>query len=573
MDWRRCNDPARLRQLIGLLESENKQLRGRLGTVTHQLVEATGEQQLLQRELELVAATVNDGANEDGGNDDDDPGGGGGGGAKPGRNKYRDNGGSRRRRRKDRDKPQRKKKRSRSGRTEQDALERHVTLALFAEQPDERQLCPCCRQDETPHEVRMRPRPNDFETSELVDVISVRYVVHEVRRQKAICPRCQHVRAAEAPALAVATTSPPEASLALDTTRTRHGGRYSLRFAAQVAAHKYAEQTPLERQVRQMRRAGLEVGSHTLFEQCAALAEYALPTYRALFWWLQSQAVIGTDQTRWPRLDDDERDWQLWCLSHPRAGFFCVRPSKDTQAALDLVGHFVGTLVCDAMSSHGAASRAGPTGFVEARCMSHVRARLYDLEGRHPEVATALDLIGELFAVECAHELGTVALWQARQEHSRVTLEKLRVELVRLQLGSDASCASLRKAVGYALNQWPHLIRFVDDSRIWLDNNASERLVRQPVLGRKTHYGSRTQRGADVSMVLYTLVESARLNGLDPQAYLERVARAGQQRGQLGVVLPFAHAPYTRAPEPLPWEVGGRRIVLQPELTLEANAD
>jgi transposase len=99
----------------------------------------------------------------------------------------------------------------------------------------------------------------------------------------------------------------------------------------------------------------------------------------------------------------------------------------------------------------------------------------------------------------------------------------------------------LQKAIGYLVNRWPGLVRFVDDARIPLDNNVSERDARGPVLGRKNHCGSRSSRGTEVASIFYTLCETARKNGLDPRAHL-RLATLRSLRGE-SVVLPHEVTP------------------------------
>ena len=87
--------------------------------------------------------------------------------------------------------------------------------------------------------------------------------------------------------------------------------------------------------------------------------------------------------------------------------------------------------------------------------------------------------------------------------------------------------SGLHKAIGYMLNMWPGLVLFLDDPSIPLDNNGTERAARGPVLGRKNHYGSHSLRGTEIAATLYSLVESAKLNALEPRLYLRVAVRAG----------------------------------------------
>src|SRR5690606_13661835 len=123
-----------------------------------------------------------------------------------------------------------------------------------------------------------------------------------------------------------------------------------------------------------------------------------------------------------------------------------------------------------------------------------------------------------------------------RKTESKAVLEKMRGYLVGLPVVRGTG---LHRAVRYALAHWERLSRFVDDPKIWLDNNLTERSLRGPVVGRKNHYGSKSRRGTEVAAVMYTVMGTARLSGLDPRAYLrELVARAATAPGREVVLLP-----------------------------------
>jgi transposase len=98
---------------------------------------------------------------------------------------------------------------------------------------------------------------------------------------------------------------------------------------------------------------------------------------------------------------------------------------------------------------------------------------------------------------------------------------------------------SIGKAAAYTLGNWPKLIRFVDDARIPLDNNATERGIRGPVVGRRNHFGSKSRRGTEVAATLYTLVETAKLHDIDPAAYLH-AAIVAADRDELLLPAQFA---------------------------------
>ena len=110
-------------------------------------------------------------------------------------------------------------------------------------------------------------------------------------------------------------------------------------------------------------------------------------------------------------------------------------------------------------------------------------------------------------------------LARLRHERSRLVIDEIRKWLFAKKAEALPRSA-LAKAVNYTLDRWTELTRFLNDVRIPLDNNASERALRGPVIGRKVHYGSKSQRGTEVAALFYTLCESAKLVGVDAKAYI-----------------------------------------------------
>jgi hypothetical protein len=117
-----------------------------------------------------------------------------------------------------------------------------------------------------------------------------------------------------------------------------------------------------------------------------------------------------------------------------------------------------------------------------------------------------------------------------RRAHAPAVLAALQPWLLA---HAGATQIALGQAAAYTLGIWPRLVRFVDDARIPLDNNATERAIRGPVIGRKTHYGSKSRRGAEVATVLYTILETAKLHDIDPAAYLAAAIAAADRNETL----------------------------------------
>lgn len=141
----------------------------------------------------------------------------------------------------------------------------------------------------------------------------------------------------------------------------------------------------------------------------------------------------------------------------------------------------------------------------------------------------ALDLIGKLYAAEkdCASEDDRRRI---RELHSRDIVGRIQEWALRQEA---LPRSPLRKAIAYMGDLWPGLLRFLDDPRLALDNNATERAMRGVVVGRKNHYGSRSERGTEVAALFYSLIESAKLAGVEPDAYLRAAARLGIRGEQI----------------------------------------
>lgn len=165
-----------------------------------------------------------------------------------------------------------------------------------------------------------------------------------------------------------------------------------------------------------------------------------------------------------------------------------------------------------------------------------MRRKFVEAEPHYPgPCREVLELIGQLYAVErAAPRLDRAGGEDGRAEAltMRATLRREQsraiVEAIRAWAHGQRALpeSSLGKAIAYMLGLWPGLTRFLEDARIPLDNNATERGLRGLVVGRKNHYGSRSQRGTEVAALFYSLIESAKLAGVEPKAYLLRAARA-----------------------------------------------
>jgi hypothetical protein len=181
----------------------------------------------------------------------------------------------------------------------------------------------------------------------------------------------------------------------------------------------------------------------------------------------------------------------------------------------------------------------------EAACWAHVRRKFFDMHQAHasPVAKEALDRIGQLYAIESEiRGASPEHRQQVRHARARPLLIALhawfQVTLTRVSRKSEIAAA-----IGYALARWPALVRYCDHGQIEIDNNAAERALRAVALGRKNYLFAGSDRGGERAAAIYSLLGSAKLNGLDPEAYLSNLLAR------------IADHPANRIAELLPWNI------------------
>jgi len=343
-----------------------------------------------------------------------------------------------------------------------------------------------------------------FEESEEITVVEREFKLVKHQRRKYRC-RCN----------ACVVTAPGPLKL-------QPGGRYSVEFAVEVAVAKYLDHLPLERQRRMMAREGLTIDSQTLWDQIDVLGSHLELTYEALRHRLLAKDLVHADETWWRLMGKDTTRWWVWTLASEDTIVHRVLPSRSQEAARAVLEGYTGTVMADGYGVYTALARAGPT-FTLVHCWAHVRRKVLEAEAHYPEEARqALEWIGKLYGVEREAGADAALRHALRRDRSQRILDELK-GWAHEQRALPQS--SLGKAIHYMLELWPGLTVFVNDPRIPLDNNAAERGLRGVVLGRKNHYGSRSERGTQVAALFYSLLETAKLCVVDPKDYLLRAAR------------------------------------------------
>lgn len=481
-------DPEVLHQAIALLESHNRALTAKLKELIAELAKAKGDstfQQLrlaaLERQLAKLTKQVFGPSSEQRATDTPPSGA------------------------DDKDKGKGKKKQRGHGPTEQPKL---PVIEVEHELEDADKVCPNCGGG-------LHEMAGQYEESDEIDVIPLRFVLKHHKRKKYACNCGSCIETALGP------------------DKLCPGGRYSVSFAIYVAISKYCDHLPLERQVRMMAREGLVVTSQTLWDQIEQLTwivESAMPRLRT---YILGHPAVGADETTWELFDKKPgqgKSWYVWVLRVDTAVYYAIREGRTFKTAEALLETFAGVLMCDGYIAYESLSKAYKD-VVLAHCWAHVRREYVEIEKSFPtQCGEVLDLIRELFLLEreCPNKgpEGDEERRKLRDEKSRPVIGKI-VEWFYRTLPKCLPESGLHKAIGYMVHMWPGLVLFLDNPRIPLDNNGTERAARGPVVGRKNHYGSHSLRGTEVAATLYSLVESAKLNDLEPRFYLRVAARAG----------------------------------------------
>jgi transposase len=373
--------------------------------------------------------------------------------------------------------------------------------------PEEERVCTACGGELT--EMK-----GVFDEAELITV-TVRDFLRQLHRQKKYRCRCNGcIKTAPGP------------------MRLVDGGRFSIEFAAEVAAAKFSDHMPLTRQARVMAHEGLVIDSQTLWDQSDNLAKLLNPTYEAIIKNILALPVIGCDETRWYLLDNgqvkENRIWQSWCLWGKELVAYRIMDSRGLDAAAEVLAGFKGVVMADAYTVYQ--SLAQLTGlFVVALCWAHVRRRFLECQENFPtESGEALTMIRALYAVEREGKAKGADLAALRDKKSRPIVDAIFIWAKELQ-ARELLRSDLGEALGYLLNNEAGLRRYLDDPGIPIDNNGTEAAQRGIVQGRKNHYGSRSRRGTEVAAIYYTLVECAKLAGVSPKAYIIAVAKAARE--------------------------------------------
>ena len=380
--------------------------------------------------------------------------------------------------------------------------------------------------------------------SEVLEKIPVRFKVIRHVRPKYACRVCEQVFQAPAPDLPI------------------EKGRPGPGLIAHVAISKYADGLPLHRQSAILAREGIEIERMVMADWIGHAAWWLAPLARRIGEHVMAQPAIHTDDTTIRTLAPGlgrTRIARFWCYAvdprnyrgdAPPAAFYRYSPDRKGERPQDHLARFSGFLHADAFAGYNALYRSNPGDqprITHVACWAHARRNFFEVfeKAKSPIAEEALRRIQALYAIEQAVTgKPTEVRLAARQEHSRKLLEEFKVWAVEQRRRLSGKTA-LGKAFQYALARWPALTQYLADGHLNIDNNVAERLLRGIAVTRKNFLFLGSDRGGERAAVLYTIIETARLNDLNPEAYLadviDRLAK-GHLASQLDELLPWNYA-------------------------------
>jgi transposase len=357
------------------------------------------------------------------------------------------------------------------------------------------------------------------DVTETLELIPRQWKVIQHVREKFSCRACE------------AITQPPAPSHPIAR------GRAGPKLLAHVLFSKYGLHLPLNRQSAVYAREGIDLDVSTLADWVGAAAATLMPLNEVIRAHVFAAERIHADDTTVPVLAKDKtRTGRLWTYVRddrpfagpdpPAAAFFYSRDRSGEHPEQHLAG-YAGLMQADAYAGfnrlYEANRKGGP--IVEAACWAHGRRKFVDLAriNKAPIAVEAVARIDALFAIE--REInGTPPqerVW-TRQERSRPLVIELETWL-REQRAKVSKNSETGKAIDYSLKRWSALSRFLDDGRLCMSNNAAERELRAVAVGRRNWTFAGSDEGGRRAATLYTLIATAKLNDIDPQAWLADV--------------------------------------------------
>ncbi|HWR53860.1 MAG TPA: IS66 family transposase [Bryobacteraceae bacterium] len=366
-------------------------------------------------------------------------------------------------------------------------------------------------------------------------------IVHE--RPKMSCRNCETITQAPMPSLPIERGLPGPGLL------------------AHVLISKYCDHLPLYRQSQIYARDNVEIDRSTMADWVGRMSFLLEPLAERIGDYVRSGEVIHADDTPLPVQEPGRgktktgrlwvllRDERPWGSKSPPAVFYRYSPDRKAERAWALLQGCRGYLHADAYSGfrelYQPMTISGDVRMLEVGCWAHARRKIYEVHAAtaSPAARALVHRIDELFAIE--RDLSgqqPEARRAVREERAVPLLKEMKAEFEAV-LSRISGKSSFAVALRYALSRWPSFTRYTTDGRLDICNNAAERAMRPVALGRKNWLFAGNDDGGDRAAIIYTLIETAKINELNPAAYLRTVIER------------IADHPIKRIDELLPWNM------------------
>ena len=370
----------------------------------------------------------------------------------------------------------------------------------------EDKICACCGNEL--HQM-------GDERSEKLEFIPAQVKVIEHVRLKYSCRRCEQTGTSTQIKIAPVPASPIPKGIATAT------------LLSQIITSKYQYALPLYRQESLFKQYGIELSRKTMADWMLKCADLFKPLYARLQEILLQQGVIQADETTLKVINEDKVKSYMWLYctgtdspskgSIPNIVLYDYQSGRAGQCAIDYLDGFTGYLQVDGYAGYE------KTSATLVDCWAHARRKFIEAQTAQPKGKTgkadmALSMIQKLYRLEISlKDKNVEEKYQLRQEKAKPLLAKFYQWLAKANVVTKSA---LGKAISYCQNQWHKLIRYIDDGNLTIDNNRAERAVKPFVVGRKNWLFSNTTKGANASAMLYSIIETAKANGLIPFDYI-----------------------------------------------------
>jgi transposase len=366
----------------------------------------------------------------------------------------------------------------------------------------------------------------DEETCEKLEIIPAKVQVIRHIRPKYVCKRCEGVED-DGPTVKIAPPPPQIIPKGIATPG----------LLAHILTAKFEDALPFYRQEKIFKRIGVDLSRATMANWAIQAANQSKPLLELVYDDIRGGTITGVDETpvqvmKEPGRKNTTKSY-MWVFrgGDPEKPSLAYRyhPTRSGSVPKDFLKGFKGYLQSDGFSGYEAIARQPE--IIHVGCWAHVRRKFHDVvkasggEGRKSLAKDALDMIGGLYAVEKEadeRELSFEKRAELRKEKSLPILEKFKAWLDSY-VHKTPDNSLLGQAINYALNRWKSLVRYIEDGRIRPDNNLVENAIRPFVVGRRNWLFSGSPRGAKASAAIYSLIETAKANGLNPYYYLRYI--------------------------------------------------